>query len=548
MTRTPLLALTGLLVCAAALPGLAASPGAPPRVPQPVEASGLQYVRGGEAGHQTLHTTADPLIQEDTTVEPSIAVDPVDPQHVVIGYQMGRDDAGGDISNGFATTFDGGRHWTTDTVPGLTSFDPVSPTSPYKRASDAVVAFGPQDPATHKSVVYYSSLVFDPTGLNTRSAIVNSTSHDGGLTWDLPTIVQDDDGGGLNDKNWVVVDTSSAPGHHLGRVYVVWDRIAGVIAKYSDDQGKTWVGPPSPAYLPNVYGAQGIGALPVVLPSGALAVAFLADVAPPPIRTNPGDELAEAAQGISRFVVAVAPSAGTTPTGVPLAFQPPVSAGVYNGAAVRHQRAGGLLSADVDPRTGRFYLAVEDTTTRQDGNNDAVLLASDDVTSPTATFTATRVNGGPVDDQVDHYDPAVAVGPDGSVRVMWRQRQETASGTGFDPFVSTWVAQSPDGGRTFAPALRVDLGINDTRFAAFSRGGAFQGDYDQIATGSDGTSYLVHAEAVQQSPGETPPATPSATTVHHQRMWVSVVRGRDGERPLAAWLVRRPAVGPNPVR
>jgi hypothetical protein len=55
----------------------------------------------------------------------------------VTGYQVGRDDAGGDISNGFGASFDQGATWT------LTSLDPVSPTSPYTRGSAAVVAFGP---------------------------------------------------------------------------------------------------------------------------------------------------------------------------------------------------------------------------------------------------------------------------------------------------------------------------------------------------------------------------------------------------------------------
>jgi hypothetical protein len=482
-------------------------------------------IRGTEAGHQTLSTTRaiDPLIQPDTTTEPSIAVDPLDPRHVVTGYQMGRDDAGGDISNGFATSFDQGATWAVGTVPGLTSFDPVSPTSPYKRGSDAVLAFGPPDAATHKSLVYYSSLVFDPTGANTRSAIVNSTSHDGGLTWDLPTIVQDDQGGGLNDKNWVVVDNSSAPGHHLGRVYVVWDRVAGVIAKYSDDQGTTWNGPPSPAYTPNVFAGQGIGALPVVLPSGALAVVFSTITAPPPVAPKPGDELGEVTAGMSRIELAVAPLAGQTPSGAPLAFGPATNIAVVKSAAVRHQRAGGLISADVDPLTGRVYVAVEDAETyRTDGNNDAVVYVTPDASAPTPTWTETRVNGGPPADQVDHYDPAVAVGPGSSVRVMWRQRQELASNTStFDPSITTWVAQSTDGGATFLPALQVDRGVNDARFGAFSRGGTFQGDYDQIVTATDGTSYVVHCES--ESFGDPAPATPTADTVHHQRTRVTVL-------------------------
>jgi len=519
-----LLLAPGLLVPALTLglPGAAAAAPLPPGTPPPANpASGLAVVRSAEAGHQTLNTTSDPLIQPDTTVEPSIAVNPADPQNAVTGYQMGRDDAGGDISNGFATTVDGGRTWTSGTVPGLTSFDPLSPTSPYKRASDAVVAFGGKDPSTGGQLVYYSSLVFDPTGLNLRSAILNSTSHDGGQTWDMPTVVQDDDGGGLNDKNWVVVDNGTGAGHHPGRVYVLWDRVAGVIAKYSDDEGTTWVRA-SPVFPPNVYAAQGIGVIPVVLGNGDLAVAYMADVAPPPLNAKPGDELAEAATSISHIVVSVARGAGSVATGVPLAFEGPVTVATYQGHRVRHQRAGGLVSAGVDPG-GRFYVTWEDSRFRTDSNNDAVIAYSDD--EGVRFSTPVRVNGGPAGDQVDHYNPAVAIGPGSTVRVMWRQRQETASGSDFSPLISTWIAQSTDRGATFAPAQRVDADIDDARFAAFSRGGAFQGDYDQVATGPDGTSWVVYCESAPTTAAEAaaPPAVPSAKTVHHQRTYVTLV-------------------------
>ena len=112
---------------------------------------------------------------------------------------------------------------------------------PYDRASDAVVAFGPNN------VVFYSSLVFNDgsgeSGDALRSAIVNSTSTDGGKTWGKPTVVIDDSAGGLNDKNWEVVDNGTGTGHHTGRLYVVWDRVAPMLVSYSDDQGKTFSTP-----------------------------------------------------------------------------------------------------------------------------------------------------------------------------------------------------------------------------------------------------------------------------------------------------------------
>ena len=174
--------------------------------------SGPRLIHDKEAGRQSAVINGK-QVQPDTTTEPSIAVNPANPKNAVAGYQMGRVDGGGDASNGYATTFDGGKTWKYGTIPGLTKRNGGE----FDRASDAVIAFGP------KNVVYYSSLVFNDGsgegGDALRSAIVNSTSHDGGRTWDKPTVVIDDSGGGLNDKNWEVVDNGTGTGHHTGRLH-----------------------------------------------------------------------------------------------------------------------------------------------------------------------------------------------------------------------------------------------------------------------------------------------------------------------------------------
>ncbi len=449
--------------------------------------------------------------QEDTTVEPSVAVNPSNPLNAVIGFQVGRVDAGGDATNGFATTVDGGKTWKNGVVPGLTKGHGGS----FDRASDAVVAFGP------KGTVYFSSLVFnDTTGQGLESAIVNSTSRDGGRTWGAPDVVQDDPGGGLNDKNWVVVDNGTAPGHHTGRVYVVWDRIAGVIAKYSDDQGKSW-SPMSPLYLPNTYVGQGISAFPVVKPNGDLFVAFMADAAPPAIEEEPGDEIAEATSGVSRVSSATFAKAGSVPFPVPLPPAVVSSVATFTGAPVRHQRAGSLLAADVDPKTGRAYVVWEDARYRKDKANDAVLSYSDDGVTWSAPV---RVNGGPAADSVDHYNPSVAVHQDGAVDVIWRQREESPSDdvSTYSTHIDTYLSRSFDSGKTFGRAIKVNRAPSDTRFGAFSRDGLFQGDYEQVAT-SGGLTYVVRCESYAPSRKTPAPDDPNASTTHHQTTWVAVI-------------------------
>jgi hypothetical protein len=507
--RRPLLlaALLGL-----AVPAAFAAPYATASSATGSSTRGPVLVRDTEAGRQTAVINGK-AVQPDTTTEPSIAVNPLNPNNVVAGYQMGRVDGGGDASNGYATTFDGGRTWKYGTIPGLT----VKNGGPYDRASDAVVTFGPAN------VVYYSSLVFNDgsgTGGDTlRSAIVNSTSHDGGRTWDKPTVVIDDSGGGLNDKNWEVVDTGTAQGHHYGRLYVVWDRVAPMLVSYSDDQGKTF----SPPSL--VYAGQGIGAIPLVLKDGSLGVVFSTMVAPvPTAHTDPGGELAEPISGISKTVMAVAHEAGLLLSPAPLVFAPPTSVGVYAGHQPRLQRASpGLPTAAIDPNSGRVYVGWDDSRFRTEPSspvNDPVITWSDDDGLTWSTLKNLRV--GPSNDWVDRFNSMIGVGADGTVSVAYRQRQEAPAPANMSNFVDTFLVQSKDGGKTFSKPLKVNKSVRaDARFAAVSRAGAMWGDYNELAVASDGTVYVVRCESYSVKRGEAAEYPPA---IHHQRTWVAVVR------------------------
>src|SRR3954453_6188973 len=119
------------------------------------------------------------LVQPDTQAEPSIAVNPENPLNVVAAYQEGRRANGGDATNGYATSFDGGATWQSGELPKLTS--QIEPTGPFERASDAVVAFGPGN------VVYVNSLIFDQdTSNGLRSGMAVNVSKAGGKTGATP--------------------------------------------------------------------------------------------------------------------------------------------------------------------------------------------------------------------------------------------------------------------------------------------------------------------------------------------------------------------------
>lgn len=453
-------------------------------------------------GHTTLT-----CFQLDTETEPSISVNPENPLNAVAVFQQGRRDDGGAAVNGYTTTFDGGKTWTAGNLPGITKLTG----GPFDRASDPVVAFGPGN------VVYAQSLLLNFSG--GRRALWNNVSRDGGRTWEPAeqSIVADDTYGGT-DKNWFSVDLGTGPGHHTGRIYTVWDRIAPVSVAYSDDEGATW-------HVQDlgfvVYPGQGIGALPLVLKDGSLAVLWSTLAYPlPPKHPSATDTIGQAAAGLTRFVIAIAPAAGQMPTGAPLVFTPPVTVAVYLGRPVMGQRAGdGIPAAIVDPDSGSIYVVWNDARFRSDERNDIVITRSDDNgltwTPPVA------VDPGPRDNFVNLFLPMIGVGPDGDVRVAYRRRHENDLNHAkfFSQQVDTLYQVSTDRGATFSTPLKVNTTQSHLGYAVRSRGGAFLGDYHQLAVAGEWT-YIVHTEPVRVSPREAFTFPPS---FHHQRTWVSVV-------------------------
>ena len=495
------------LVCAAL--ALAVAP-----VHAAEDAHGLILLRDKQAGIYTHRSPTDcargktelECSQRDTQVEPSIAVNPTDPLNAIAVYQEGRFDGGGAVANGFAVTLDGGKTWAHGHIPGVTAIDG----GPYDRASDPVVDFGPDGTA------YMNSLVTSEAG---PLALSVNVSRDGGRTWSDPTFFADlFANAGITgvDKNWMVVDRGEGPGHHPGRIYVVWNTLLGpgvspVLYAYSDDEGQTWTG--GDAGFPTYLG-QGHGVIPLVMPNGDLAVVFSTIAYPP----NPNAVSGSSDIAGTKLVVAVAPGAGDLPAGAPLVFTPPTPIATYRGRPIRGQRAGdGLPAAAVAPGSGALYVVWNDARFRTDGVNDIVISRSTD--GGTTWSAPARVNpeGRPY---LDHFTPMIGVGANGDVQVAYRRRQETADEPStFSRRVDTIFQVSSDGGTTFSDPLDVSTVDNHMAFAARSRDGAFLGDYDQLAV-ADPYTYIVRTEPIRVDRGE-PARFPPA--YHHQRTWVAVL-------------------------
>src|SRR2546422_6474654 len=62
-----------------------------------------------------------PPYERDSTIEPSIAVNPANALNAVAAFHEGRDPNGGAADIGYATTTDGGNSWVSGNVPHLTT-------------------------------------------------------------------------------------------------------------------------------------------------------------------------------------------------------------------------------------------------------------------------------------------------------------------------------------------------------------------------------------------------------------------------------------------
>lgn len=130
----------------------------------------------------------------DAANEPSLAVDPVNPARMVIGWRQFDDVNNNFRQAGYGYTTNGGQNWT---FPGV-----IQPTV---FRSDPVLDFD------REGNFYYNSLT-TATGSYTCD-VFKSTN--GGISWDMGTAAR----GG--DKQWMAIDRTNGPG--VGNIYSCWN-------------------------------------------------------------------------------------------------------------------------------------------------------------------------------------------------------------------------------------------------------------------------------------------------------------------------------------
>lgn len=367
--------------------------------------------------------------------EPSIAVDPNQPQDVVAAYQ---DNAH------IAYSRDAGKTWMAENVES----------KEYRVSGDVSVTYDNQDHAFLCYIAFDKLGTFSYWGHNaTRNGIYVKRSLDGGKTWDEKEIAvsaqPQEPGIPFEDKPYIVADNSKGP--YAGNLYVGWTRWtltnSELLFVRSTDDGETWS---KPIEIDNGPG----------LPrddNGALE-GFAGTVGP--------DGTIYAVWGDGRHIVlAMSKDGGRTFSKTRNIIETaPIMFGIE---AV--ERANGFPQIGIDPRGGRkggnLYVTWSDY---RNGDVDVFCSTSEDhgkTWSP-----ALRVNNDELHDGADQYFQWMAVDPaNGSINLVFYDRR----GDEENRKQTVTLARSTDGGKTFA-----NYAWNPE---AFDANGVFMGDYTGIA-------------------------------------------------------------------
>jgi hypothetical protein len=422
--------------------------------------------------------------------ETTVAVNPANPHNVVAGsndYRLFSSREGRNDSYGFAyTSMDSGSTWTNVQLPHLTyQTGATGALSDMDAAGDPAVAFGPNN------TVYYANLVF--SRLNEASGITVSASHDGGLTWGEPSIVQVDgvDANGnptstdvFNDKEWIGVDPTS------GAIYVTWTRFgptgSPIVVSKSVDGGSSWSSFTSvtPAFTPGGITPYDQGSFPLVGSDGAVYVAYEGAVCQDLTCSSSGDHDA--------IIVAKSTDGGATFANreVAVNYDFPTNEDVGRPAlSGENFRVNSYPSLTLDPTNNRLYVAWADDRNGSYDSSGQSLKTNGDV------FVATSGNGvqwqAPIrlGSAQDEVFPAVAA-YNGRVAVSYYTRAYDPTGIGLDVAMSSATGI---GNLKKAPTARLTTQTSNPQIQFVGVGatsgnvlqGVFIGDYTAVAMGSD---------------------------------------------------------------
>lgn len=481
-----------LLPCVVAL-GWAGVPAVAARAHSPV------VVHQGQVTRQDISSQHGS--EPDTVVEPDVAVSPTNSDVAIAAAHDSRFEDGGAVDISVAWTVDAGASWHHMPVRGITR----ATGGPYARASDPSVAFGPDGTA------YLSVLLFDVRKCPSAVAVLRST--DGGQTWSKPFYAHKSSSCKYSDdKNWIVVDNSTASPHY-GRIYQFWTPFlfgggaylgSPQAVRWSDDRGRSWSGT---HYVTPMHRSTQ-NSQPMIRPDGAIvdtyydfgAAGQVPDIVPGALPESPRGRLllsnrAPAAIDASGTIYASTSRDG----GKTWSRKSEVAA---NAAGYATGVRCCLFAADIDSLTHRMYAVWEGGV----GNTDPVYESSS--RDGEIWSSPVRVSRGDVQGVQRVNADVVARG--GNVYVGYGTRIHPKQDGGI---VQQQISVSSDQGRSFGPPTSVGP-RSVLKYSAQSRG-HFPGDYIGEAI-APGRVYMVWAVSSK------PPA--SSTSKYHQVIYGVTLR------------------------
>ena len=379
----------------------------PPGVPAAEQRGSPRFTRAPvvrRGPFQSIQVNVDAVglnIVGDAANEPSIAVDPTNPDRMAIGWRQ-FDTVQSDFRQaGWGYTQDGGQTWTVGGIlePGVFRSDPVL-------EADA------------DGVFYYNSLKV----VNDVFTTDVFESSDGGMTWSAPTFAF----GG--DKSWMIIDRSGGIGD--GHIYCAWNAFFSCCGmdsfNRSTDGGSSFSTPIAIPAMP-LFGTLAVG------PAGELYVAGI-------------DSFDH-----SRFPVAK--STNAQDAAATLSFDSVTS--IDLGGCFRQSSTGpnpigllGQVGIAVDTSGGPFTGDVYVLYAVDPPGPDPLDLSFASSQDGGSTWSApVRINQDPPGADAWQWFPTMDVAPDGRIDVLWNDTSASAEANLSELFHS-W---SDDGGLTWSP-------------------------------------------------------------------------------------------------